>query len=166
MLPEEIWKPVPSKPGLLASSHGRIMLSPYTAPMPRGGVRVYVGEPTFGTVRMSSPGARHVYFGYSYRRFRNVKVHAAVCEAFNGPKPVGSGGVRHKNENSLDNRPENLEWASHRKNLNDPKLKRYHYDRKGRHLTSLSKSDKRSGIYDGVLDIARMRQRIYEDRHV
>lgn len=35
----ELWRLVPSVSGLLASSHGRLMVTPYCAPMPLGGER-------------------------------------------------------------------------------------------------------------------------------
>lgn len=44
----ELWRLVPSVSGLLASSHGRLMVTPYCAPMPLGGERQYGGEPTQG----------------------------------------------------------------------------------------------------------------------
>ena len=33
----EIWRTVPSVPDVLVSSEGRVMLSPYRGPMPKGG---------------------------------------------------------------------------------------------------------------------------------
>ena len=44
----EIWKPVPSEPGVLASSLGRILLPPIHIPMPRGGYRTTEGEADSG----------------------------------------------------------------------------------------------------------------------
>lgn len=44
----ELWRLVPSVSGLMASSHGRLMVTPYCAPMPLGGERQYGGEPTQG----------------------------------------------------------------------------------------------------------------------
>lgn len=35
----ELWRAIPSVPGLLASSAGRVMVIPYAAPLPNGGSR-------------------------------------------------------------------------------------------------------------------------------
>jgi hypothetical protein len=115
----EIWLPVPSIQGLEASSHGRIRRLPIFV-----NGRTYEGKPTFGVIRRSSKKARHAYFGYSYKGIRNVKVHRAVCEAFHGAGAPGCV-VTHINENALDNRPENLKWASQKENLNSTKFKAY-----------------------------------------
>jgi hypothetical protein len=37
----EVWRDVPSLPGVLVSSEGRIMHAPHRRPMPHGGLRPY-----------------------------------------------------------------------------------------------------------------------------
>lgn len=127
----EVWKPVPSMPELEASSHGRVRRLPHVKKMPHGGDRTYSSKPVFGYVTRAAKLARHVYFGVYYSGIGNVKVHRAVCEAFHGAPSQGQV-VLHLNENSLDNRPENLAWGSQKQNLNAPRLKKYHRARKQR----------------------------------
>jgi len=127
----EIWKPVPSKPGLMASSWGRIKLPDKTRKTPNGGVREYRPSPSYGCTTRSSKTARHQYKGYSSREFGNIKVHKAVCEAFHGPAPFPKAVVIHKDENALNNVPENLKWGTQKGNLNMPNFIEYCKSRVG-----------------------------------
>ena len=158
----EEWRQVPSIPDVEASSHGRIRRKPHIGIMPHGGTRLYKSEPRFGQITQSTKDARHLYFGMLYYGIGNIKVHFAVCEAFHGPSPDGRRRVRHLNENGLDNRPSNLMWASQKVNLNDPDIKWFHHNRVSPWAkTTMTKQEKRAGIYDSILDIAQMRQAIY-----
>lgn len=122
----ETWKPVPSRPGLLASSEGRILLPPRYAPINNGGFRVYLPKPTLGVVARASKSASHEYYNiYNAKVGGNIKVHQAVCEAFHGPKPFARAVVIHKDENALNNKPENLKWGTQKENLNAPGFKAY-----------------------------------------
>lgn len=162
-LPPEEWRVVPSYPEIEASTHGRIRRKPYYGVMPHGVMRIYHSSPRFGAITSSSTDARHLYFNVAYRGIGNVKVHFAVCEAFHGRNPDGRNGVRHLNENGLDNRPSNLRWSSQKINLNDPAFKKYQRRRVSpKARTKMTKQEKRAGIYDSILDIAQMRQRIYK----
>jgi len=127
----EIWKPVPSRPGITASSLGRIMLSPGTAKMPRGGIRSYTPKPTYGTKTKASKTAKHIYMGLYNRRFGNMKVHRLVCEAFHGPSPFGGAVVIHLDENATNNNPSNLKWGTQKENLNMPGFIKYCKSRTG-----------------------------------
>jgi hypothetical protein len=121
----EVWKSVPSKEGVMASSWGRIKLPPRTAKMPNGGVREYKPKPVYGTRTKASKNARHVYMGISSKYFGNMKVHRLVCEAFHGPAPEGMSVVIHIDEDATNNKPENLRWGTQKENLNMPKYIEY-----------------------------------------
>lgn len=133
----EIWRPVPSEPGVLASNLGRVLLAPSYAPMPHGGYRLYVPKPVHGSITRSSAKAAHVYRlclvprQDDCRRQAPRKVHQLVCEAFHGPKPFPDAVVIHVDENGLNNRPENLRWGTQKENMNMPKIKAYHKSRTG-----------------------------------
>lgn len=121
----EVWKPVPSIPGLLASSEGRVLLPPCYAPLPNGGYRLYETKPVEGSVTRAAATAAHSYRGLYWKKHGNIKVHQAVCEAFHGPKPFPKAVVIHLDENAHNNRPENLKWGTQKENLNMPKFKEY-----------------------------------------
>ena len=126
----ETWKPVPSLPGIMASSEGRYLLPPRHTAMPHGGVRLHLPKPTLGSKRKACATAKHAYRGF-YHAGRNFKVHQLVCEAFHGPKPFARAVVIHLDENALNNRPENLKWGTQKENLNAPGFKEYCQGRTG-----------------------------------
>ncbi len=121
----EQWKLVPSIPGLEASSAGRIRVVAHSGKMPNGGVRIYGGVPTFGV--WNKEDRRFTYF----LRGRNLKIAVVVCEAFHGPKPFPKAVVMHKDENSRNNRPDNLRWGTQKENLNCPGFIAYCKSRTG-----------------------------------
>ncbi len=121
----EIWKPVPRYSGVMASSEGRLLLPPSYAPVPNGGYRAYLPEPVMGVERRAQKDATHVYLGTWVKRYGNIKIHQAVCEAFHGQRPFPNAVVIHKDENALNNRPENLKWGTQKENLNAPGFKEY-----------------------------------------
>lgn len=115
---DEIWKPSQSYPGLSASSLGRIMVDPYESAMPYGGVRVYGGKPTFGS--WAEQDKRFITVVKSKTaNSKTLRVARVVCDAFHGPAPSGAVCM-HLDENSRNNRPENLAWGTQRENLNAP----------------------------------------------
>ena len=116
----ESWAPVPSQPDLLASSLGRVMVDPY---FHEGMGRVYGGVPTNG----QWDGDRFIY---SRKGHKTLKVHRLVCEAFNG-QPEEGQVCMHLNEDSSDNRPENLAWGTQMENLNAPGFIAYCKSRTG-----------------------------------
>lgn len=127
----EVWKDVPSRPGIKASSWGRICLPPRQAKMPNGGVRVYTPKPTYGTKTKARKEAVHICMGYQSKFYGNMKIHRLVCEAFHGPAPEGKPVVIHIDEDATNNRPENLRWGTQKENLNMPKFIEYCKSRTG-----------------------------------
>lgn len=120
----ETWRDVPSVAGAQASSLGRLRVKAYTARMPRGaGTRTYGGTPTLG----QWDGTRFVWPS----RGKTRKVARLVCEAFHGPAPFPRAVCMHLDENSRNNRPENLQWGTQRENLNAAGFKSYCRTRTG-----------------------------------
>lgn len=93
----ELWRPIPSLAGYEASSAGRI--------------RNCRGRVLQGAIDR---------YGYVYFRLKDGqkrKAHRLVCEAFHGPPTAEQ--CAHGNGEKLDNRPENLRWASRSENARD-----------------------------------------------
>ncbi|MES2295233.1 MAG: HNH endonuclease signature motif containing protein [Pseudomonadota bacterium] len=104
----------------MASDEGRILLPPRHAPLPNGGVRLYLPKPVAGAITRAKKGAKHEYRNVFSKFFGNIKVHQAVCEAFHGPKPFPEAVVIHRDEDGLNNREDNLKWGTQKENLNAP----------------------------------------------
>ena len=117
MASPEIWHLIPSVPGLLASSRGRLMVFPSIAPLPNGGLRHYSGRARTGCW----DGSRYIF---SWKG-KNYKVARLVCEAFNGAPPANKSVCMHLDENSKNNYPSNLQWGTQRENLNAVGFIRY-----------------------------------------
>lgn len=120
----EVWKDIPSDSSLMASSTGLIMIKPYEASMPHGGVRVYGGHQTKG----QWDGARYIY---TRRGHKTRKVARLICEAFNGPPPFDDAVCMHLDEDSRNNQPDNLALGTQKENLNAPGFIRYCQGRTG-----------------------------------
>ena len=119
MTNQEEWRDVPSVPGVMASSWGRFRLPTTTARLPYGGgTRTYTTKPRYGVWAVGPGGGRYI-FRWSKMR-KTFKVARLVCEAFHGPAPFSGAVVMHKNENSRNNTPGNLEWGTQKQNLNAP----------------------------------------------
>lgn len=108
----EVWRQIPSLLEYEASSLGRVRRVPYEAPLPHGGTRTYGGVPHYW---QEAKGRRIFVF-----KGRSYKVHRVVCEAFHGPAPFEGAVVMHLDEDSNNNRPENLKWGTQKENLNAP----------------------------------------------
>lgn len=110
MIPKETWRSVPSLPGVLASSLGRLMVIPHTGKMPHGGEKTYGGTPTIG----QWDGSRYIYV----IKGKSHKVARLVCEAFHGLAPDGKSVCMHLGEDSRNNSASNLAWGTQKENLN------------------------------------------------
>lgn len=112
----EIWKPVAGYEGRYEVSNlGRVRSLEMTHRNARNRLCTYPGRVLSGTL---NPGG---YPTFSTRgpgvKPRTLRVHVAVCTAFNGPKPSEAHEVNHKNFVRTDNRAENLEWVLHVENV-------------------------------------------------
>lgn len=119
---QETWRPIPSLKGLYeASSLGRIRsVVRYGG---KAGTTRYGGN----ILRQNQNNHGRMYFTPSIDNIVVTKqVAVMVCEAFHGPKPEGKDLVAHWDGDHLNNRPENLRWATFFENEED---KRRH----GRH---------------------------------
>lgn len=109
------WIIVPSYPHIEVSDEGLVRAVPFIGTMPHGGPRSYGGGPGY-------PGAwakdakRYIIRS----RGKTLKIAQLVCEAFHGPAPEGKPNVLHRDENSRNNRPDNLYWGTQKENLNAP----------------------------------------------
>lgn len=120
----DCWRAIPSLPEYMASSSGLIMRAPYYGSMPKGGDRHYGGEPYPG---VWSPTDNRYILQF---RGRTYKVARLVCEAFHGPAPDDKPVCMHLDENSRNNRPDNLAWGTQRENLNAPGFLEYCHARR------------------------------------
>jgi hypothetical protein len=102
----EVWRDVPSVPGVLVSSEGRVMLLPYRKLMHHGGERSYGGQPVRG-VWNKTLAARLVEV-----RGKTHTVTRLIAEAFLGPPPFATAVARHVSENAADNRATNVRWGT------------------------------------------------------
>lgn len=119
---EEIWKRVPSSELLWASNHGRVSSDTYATPMPNGGFKLNKLMPTKGVLQKCSGNYSRLIIVF---RRKTYKVASLVAEAFLGARPKGKV-VSHSDEDSINNRPNNLEYITQKENLNKPKVKEYH----------------------------------------
>lgn len=106
----EIWKPVPALPGLEASSEGRLRRVWCPArPVP---------EPRVLAGHVGNLGYREYCFLIDGKSMRFLG-HRLVCSAFHGLPPTSYHQCAHGDANRLNNRPDNLRWATHAENVED-----------------------------------------------
>lgn len=118
----EEWRPVPHVPLLEVSNLGRVRSRPYELTLPSGGVCVRQMKPTKGHI--TNPSGNYPRYQVNFRR-KSYMVSRLVCIAFHGEPPFKKAEAMHRNENSLDNQPDNLEWGTRQENANAPQYLRY-----------------------------------------
>jgi hypothetical protein len=104
----EEWRPVPGFP-YEVSSFGMIRRTVSTTCSKAGSlISGRVGERGYRYFNATTSGKRKV-----------LKFHRIVCEAFHGPQPSPKHVVAHNDGNPLNNRADNLRWATARENHAD-----------------------------------------------
>lgn len=113
----EAWRRVPSHPGIMASSWGRVRVEFHLRRLPDGRMIKIPGKPTYGFWEAQNGRFRFRHGG------KNHKVHVLVCEAWKGPKPFAEAVVMHDDEDGSNNAPGNLIWGTQKENMNYPGFK-------------------------------------------
>lgn len=111
----EEWKPVVGYEGLYeVSSMGRVKSLKRTITGKNG--QIYEVEEKLLTQSTITGGYLYVTLS-DHGECRSYPVHRLVATAFI-PNPGNLSDVNHKNENKTNNSVDNLEWMSHKDNLN------------------------------------------------
>lgn len=105
---DEVWKTIPRYPHCEVSNTGRVRYKETPISSKTGGPKLRKDRPS----KLSG-------FGYLMVRIDNIDeyVHVLVTESFIGPRPNKDYRADHKDENKLNNVPENLQWITHACNV-------------------------------------------------
>lgn len=114
MADPEVWKQSLALPEYECSSLGRVRRLPHPVPMPHGGFKTAGGQAHHGVWDAKQRRYQITYRGKTYR------IAPLICEAFHGPKPFPRAVAMHDDENSRNNREDNLKWGTQKENLNYP----------------------------------------------
>ena len=120
---DEVWKPIPSAPNYEVSNLGRVRsLNRAVAYVHRGRTctRVWPTKILKTTIRTVKSTPYELFAWREMGRKSKTKgVHILVCGVFHGPKPFNGAHAAHFDGNSLNNRAENLRWATAKENAAD-----------------------------------------------
>src|SRR5882762_1362613 len=117
----ERWLPIAGFEGRYeVSSHGRIRSVPHLQSRRRKGVPYLYS--IAGRILRPCPEARGAAFHVQLGRGRHRKIHHLVLETFVGSRPDGTEGL-HADDDTSNNRLENLSWGTHAKNMADAALR-------------------------------------------
>jgi len=110
---EEIWKPIPNLEFYEASNFGRIRsLDCHREFVGRwGGIVKRWHHGRILRLKKKDNGCGGIYLNFYYEG-KYPQVNRIVCETFNGPPPTPKHEAAHLDGDTLNNRPENLVWAT------------------------------------------------------
>ena len=113
-LPGEEWRDVVGWNNYFVSSYGRIVSKFYTYSHGKAKYKknASILKPTHNGGR---PGYLTVFLSDGKERRKRISVHRIVATAFI-PNPNNLPVINHKDENSLNNRADNLEWCTQAQN--------------------------------------------------
>lgn len=103
---KEIWKPIEGYPDYEVSNLGRIKSLNYNRTGKEKIMKLQSGKNGYQIIHLCKNGIHY-----------NFKIHRLVALAFL-PNPNNLPCINHINENKTDNRVENLEWCTHKYNMN------------------------------------------------
>lgn len=114
-LPNEKWLPIRGyEQSYMVSSYGRIKTIDRTLIFSDGRVRKYKSM----IIRTHRINQHYYVASLSQNQRKTMKdVHRLVAEAFI-PNPNGLNEINHKDENSMNNCADNLEWCTRKYNIN------------------------------------------------
>jgi hypothetical protein len=111
----EEWKPIPEYEGLYeVSTHGRVRSVGWYV---NGGTKRRYARARLRKPNLTTPGYLKVELAVR-GTIKTMSIHRLVAITFI-PNPLNLPIVHHKDENKLNNRAENLEWATAKENIGD-----------------------------------------------